>query len=55
MIDINVSLNKENIDDNFIIMPDDDFDMHHAADHLEEPSTCGKTGKTGINHLFNKF
>jgi len=41
MIEIDVSLNKENIDDHFIIMTDDDFDMHHATNHLEEPKTSG--------------
>lgn len=43
VIDIDVRpINKNNIDDHIIIMPDDTFDMHHATDDNEEPSTSGK-------------
>lgn len=41
MIEIDVSINKEVIDDHIIVMPDDIFDMQHATDNLEEPKTSG--------------
>lgn len=41
MLEIDVSINKEIIDDHIIIMPDDIFDMEHATDNLEESKTSG--------------
>lgn len=41
ILEIDVSINKEIIDDHIIFMPDDIFDMEHATDNLEESKTSG--------------